>query len=629
MAPAPGERVLGMGCMRLSTEPDRDEARAIAVVQAGLDAGVRLLDTADVYCWDDSEIGHNERLLRRALESWPGPRAEVKVATKGGLRRPGGRWASDARARQLAQACGQSGRALGVERIELYLLHAPDPRVPLLTSVRALLALQRDGKVAGIGLSNVSLRQLEEARRVAEIAAVQIELSPFREDGFRSGVPEYCAANGIPLLAHRPLGGADNRARLERDVVLQELAAAHAATPQQIVLAWLLDLSDRIVPIPGPTRVEDARALRRAAELRLGEQDRRKLDERFPAGRLLRSPRASRRPRAGAEGEVVLVMGLPGAGKSTLARELVEQGYQRLNRDLAGGRLADLLPMLERWLASGRRRVVLDNTYTTRHSRNAVIEKAWEQGVAARCVWLKTGIEDAQVNAVRRMLERYGRLLGPEEMAQAGKADPGVFAPTAQFRHRRELEPPDVAEGFCRVDELSFERRPNPAYEKRALLLWYDGVLRVSRSGARTPTSPDDVQLLPGRADVLRRYASDGFLLLGISWHPEIAMGTASEQQVQACFARTHELLGVPMEVLLCPHRDGPPVCWCRKPLPGLGVTFVERHRLDAKRCLSVGDDGQDEALARRLGFTYRDQRDFFAAPPGTRVGSPPNEGAL
>ena len=91
-------------------------------------------------------------------------------------------------------------------------------------------------------------------------------------------------------------------------------------------------------------------------------------------------------------------------------------------------------------------------------------------------------------------------------------------------------------------------------------------------------------------------------------------MGTATEAQVQACFARTHELLGVPMEVLYCPHGDGPPSCWCRKPLPGLGAAFIERHALDAPRCTYVGDDPADRALARRLGFLYSDHRDFFPA---------------
>lgn len=597
--------------MRLSTDDEREEARAIAVLHAALDAGIRFFDTADAYCRDESETGHNERLLRRGLLSWGGDLMGVVVATKGGLARPGGRWVADGRARHLVAACEASRRALGVERIELYQLHVPDPRVPIATSVRALLSLQREGRIACIGLSNVTLRQLQEAREIAEIASVQLELSPFREEGFRSGVPEYCAANGIRVIAHRPLGGADNRARLERDPLLRELAERHAATPQQVALAWLLDLSERILPIPGPTRVESARALARAVELRLLDEDRARLDERFPAGKLLRVPRSQRRPREGAAGEVVLLMGLPGAGKSTLARELVGQGYERLNRDEAGGRLADLLPTLHRTLASGQRRVVLDNTYVARHSRNAVIEKAWEHGVPVRCVWLRTSLEDAQVNAVQRLLARHGRLLGPEELKAASKTDPNTFGPGVQLRHQRELDPPDASEGFSRVDQAAFERR-SPAGDRRALLFWYDGVLRKSRSGARTPTTPEDVEILPGRSDVLRRYRDDGFLLLGISWHPEIAMGTAGEAQVQACLARTHELLGLSLDALFCPHPDGPPVCWCRKPLPGLGVVFIERHRLDAARCLYVGDDGNDRALARRLGFQYSDQHDFF-----------------
>src|SRR5262245_6789507 len=105
-AHAPGRGNLGpmegqplpLGCMRLSTDPDRDEARGLATLQAGLDAGVTLLDTADTYAWDEGEAGHNERLVARALAAWPGDRSRVQVATKGGLTRPGGRWVPDGRA---------------------------------------------------------------------------------------------------------------------------------------------------------------------------------------------------------------------------------------------------------------------------------------------------------------------------------------------------------------------------------------------------------------------------------------------------------------------------------------------------------------------------------------------------
>ena len=142
----PLERPLvGLGAMRLSTERDRSEPAAVAVLHAALDAGITFFDTANAYCWDSTETGHNERLLARALATWTGDRSRIVVATKGGLTRPEGHWIEDGRARSLVSACQASRRALGVERIQLYQLHAPDPRTPLSTSVRALAALQRDG----------------------------------------------------------------------------------------------------------------------------------------------------------------------------------------------------------------------------------------------------------------------------------------------------------------------------------------------------------------------------------------------------------------------------------------------------------------------------------------------------
>ena len=116
--------------MRLSTEPDRDEVQALAVLHAALDAGIELLDTADAHCADDTELGHNERLIARALASWTGDRSRLRVATKGGMTRPGGRWVPDGRARHLREACERSLAALGVGRLDLYQLHAPDPRTP-------------------------------------------------------------------------------------------------------------------------------------------------------------------------------------------------------------------------------------------------------------------------------------------------------------------------------------------------------------------------------------------------------------------------------------------------------------------------------------------------------------------
>ena len=603
-----------MGAMRLSSAPDRDDARALATLHAALDAGVTLLDTADAYCRDAGETGHNERLIARALATWKGDASRVRVATKGGLTRPGGRWVADGRARHLAAACAASRKALGVERISLYQLHAPDPRTSLATSVRALAALQRDGLVEQIGLCNVSLGALREALDLAPIAAVQVELSPWHDASLRGGLVELCAERGLLLLAHRPLGGAENRRRLLNDPALAAVAERHGASPADVVLAWLRSLSPVIVPLPGPTRPETARTLSRA--LSLSSEDLASLDARFPAARLMRVPRAQRRPPDDAPGDVVLVMGTAGAGKSTRAAELVADGYERLNRDETGGRLGGLLPALEEHLAMGRRKVVLDNTYLSRASRNAVVETAWAHGVPVRCIWLQMSLEEAQVNVVQRMLARHGRLLGPEEMKRAARDDPGVIAPGVLFRHRRELGPPEPSEGFARVDVVPFVRQPRPDYDGRAVVFWYDGVVRTSRGGARTPLSPDDVALVPGAREWLARQRDEGWRLCGVSWHPEVASETMRAEDVEAVFSRTHELLGLEIEHVWCPHGDGPPVCWCRKPLPGLGVVLIERHRLDPARCVSIGRDSSDRAFARALGFTYRDAADVFRSTP-------------
>jgi aryl-alcohol dehydrogenase-like predicted oxidoreductase/histidinol phosphatase-like enzyme/predicted kinase len=599
--------------MRLSTERDRDEARGVATLHAAFDAGITFLDTADAYCWDCDETGHNERLIARALASWGGDRSCIVIATKGGLTRPQGAWVPDGRARHLREACEASCRALGVERIPLYQLHAVDPRIPFSTSVRALAALQRDGLVESIGLCNVNVGQIEEARGIADIASVQVELSPWHAANVMSGVVEYCISSGIQLLAYRPLGGAQNRRRISSDSVLLEVAAGHRATPFEIVLAWLRGLSDSIVPLPGPAREETARSVARAGLIALTDDDRAVLDKHLPTARALRFRQGSRDSRPHESGdEIVLIMGLPGAGKSTVAETFVARGYRRLNRDESGGTLAGLLPALDRAAESGSSRIVLDNTYVSRKSRAAVIQAAWKRGLPVRCLWLTTSVEDAQVNAVTRIVSRYGRLLTPEEMQAMRKRDIAAFGPTVQFRYQRELEPPDESEGFSAIERVPFERRHNPEHVNRALIVWCDGVLQRSRSGQRTPLSPDDVDVFADRADALRRYQADGWRLLGMSWQPEVADKVLAPADVDRIFARTQELLGVSIEIEYCPHGAGPPTCWCRKPLPGLGVAFVERHKLDPSTCIYVGAGPQDPLFARRMGFQYREASEFW-----------------
>ena len=564
--------------MRLSTVADRDDARALAVLEAALDAGVDMLDTADAYALDDTDLGHNERLLARAVR--PG----VRVVTKGGLTRPDGAWVPDGRARHLATAARASRDRLGVDAIDLYLLHAVDPRTPLATSVRALAKLRDDGVVRAIGLSNITPTQLDEALAITAIDAVEVELHPWKLDAIRGGLVATCEQRGIEVLAHRPLGGPSAQRRVARDPTLAAIAARLGATPHEVVLAWLRSLSPAIIPIPGATRVETARSSARAAQLVLDEDGRRELAARFLD---VATAEASRRG-----GEIVVILGMPGSGKSVLAEDYARRGYTRLNRDeqaaaraRSGRSLLELAREVDAAIAAGATRVVVDNTYPTRASRAPLVDIARRHGMAVRCIAVTTPLERAQGNAVLRMLAKHGRLLEPHELGARGE-----IAPNVQFRYRREYEPPRLDEGFDAIDE---HRAPRGAGgTRRAIVVEADGLVwRKRPRGA-------DIELVPDVRERLHRWR-DAMLAI-TSWQPG-----ATADEVSAVAVRLRELLDLPVELLACVHPAGPPICWCRKPLPGLALAFARRHDIDLARSLHVGRGPADRGFALRAGMPY------------------------
>jgi pyridoxine 4-dehydrogenase len=256
---------LGFGAMRITGKgiwgPPDDPEEARRLLRRVLELGIDLIDTADSY---GPEVSEN--LIAEALHPYANG---LVIATKGGLRRTGpGQWPRDARPERLKECCEASLRRLRLDRIDLYQLHAPDPRVPYEDSVGALKELQDEGKIRHVGISNVSVAQLEQARGIVEVVTVQNEYNlDYRES---EDVLEACEAAGIGFIPWFPLATGH---LAESGGPLGRIASEHDATPGQIALAWLLARSPVMLPIPGTSSIEHLEENVAAADIHLSRDE--------------------------------------------------------------------------------------------------------------------------------------------------------------------------------------------------------------------------------------------------------------------------------------------------------------------------------------------------------------------
>jgi aryl-alcohol dehydrogenase-like predicted oxidoreductase len=260
---------LGFGAMRITGEgiwgPPADHDNAIAVLKKAVELGVNFIDTADSY---GPEVSEN--LIREALA----PYDDLLIATKGGMVRGGpGQWSPNGSPEYLRQACEASLKRLGVEQIELYQFHRPDPAVPFVDSVRTFAELREEGKIKHVGLSNVTTEQLERATELIPIVSVQNNYSVLNRE--HEAVLKLCERHGIAFIPYFPIGG--NTGGLAEQT-LDKIAVKHRATMRQIGLAWLLEHSPVIVPIPGTGNIEHLAQNMAAADIELDDEDIAQLD---------------------------------------------------------------------------------------------------------------------------------------------------------------------------------------------------------------------------------------------------------------------------------------------------------------------------------------------------------------
>jgi aryl-alcohol dehydrogenase-like predicted oxidoreductase len=269
---------IGLGAMPLSLEGRPNPEQAYAVIEAFIQKGGDFIDTANVYCANSAEIGHNEILISNVLSKLK-PKNNIVIATKGGIKRSKDDWIANGKPEFLRQSCEQSLKDLKTDSIFLYQLHAPDPEVPLTDSIGELLKLKSEGKIQHIGLSNVDIEQIQLALSITSIMSVQNRCSLFNRKSFSNGVIEFCENNSISFIAHSPVGGHFEHKKITNHILLKNLSKKYNASTYQIMISWLLHKSPSILTIPGASKVSSITNSLQAIDIVLDKEDMQLLEE--------------------------------------------------------------------------------------------------------------------------------------------------------------------------------------------------------------------------------------------------------------------------------------------------------------------------------------------------------------
>ena len=290
---------IGIGCMNPSwsggtaLNPETRASSAIPALHAAMDAGITFFDTADIYAPTWNSYGHNEKFVAEALRTWNGPKEQkdkIVIATKGGIaRRPGEVWGRNSSLDYLLRAVEASAARLGVERIQLWQHHRLDPSIEFETQFENVLTLRQQGLIEQIGVSNYNAKQLEIAIRLGGtpeqggVVSVQNELSPrYRHE---LDVIQLCEKYGLAFLPWSPLGGSTNKVEVKEGKVgaFESIGAKYGISPFATALAWLLQMSPSMLPIPGATRVESVLDCVTALSVELSAEDFETLNASLPA----------------------------------------------------------------------------------------------------------------------------------------------------------------------------------------------------------------------------------------------------------------------------------------------------------------------------------------------------------
>jgi D-glycero-D-manno-heptose 1,7-bisphosphate phosphatase len=299
-----------------------------------------------------------------------------------------------------------------------------------------------------------------------------------------------------------------------------------------------------------------------------------------------------------------ILIGIQGSTKSTFGRDMKDSDSVIISRDEEGGKIADLLPLVEKNLSEGKT-VILDNTNLTVEVRKPFIQLAKSLKKEVHAVFLDSPIEDCQIRVLHRMYQKHGQLF------LTGKADfkdPHIFPVGVLFSARKSLQKPSSEEGFDTIEVVKVLPPSFKENKNKALFLDIDGTLRATdHLPHKYPTEEDQVTLITDAKKMkakLESYIKDGYKLVGVSNQSGCHKKILTEEKATSIFNRTKELIGIDFPILFCPHTSMS-TCYCRKPQSGMAMKMIEEWKLDPTQCIMVGDRTTDKTFAQRLKMKY------------------------
>lgn len=311
--------------------------------------------------------------------------------------------------------------------------------------------------------------------------------------------------------------------------------------------------------------------------------------------------------------DIVLMVGLPASGKSTIVKEYENQGYVIISLDKKTMRSAVDLEPLNDELNKGNK-VVIDNTNTTKETRKVFVDYSKRNNLRIRAHYMNTSKDDCLINSLHRMYDRYGEIyLHKTQINPLHKNDTNVFVLSAIFSMAKNFEKIDNNEGFAQIATTKFVRDNRYDYVNKAVFIDLDGTVRKSKGVQPYPIEFEDIEILENSEKILREYKDKGYKIIGVSNQSGVGKKIVTDSRVNELIIATNASLnGVIDDYYYCTHLPPANMCYCRKPQSGMGILMMHGHKLDLSNCIMVGDQTSDKTFATRLGMKFYEPNEFF-----------------